>query len=752
MNIKNLLPLPVVTLAALLCAPASGFAQSTASFVVPGGTVTSAGTVVPGTGVVSTGSLVLGSTGAYTKGASSLVLGPGTALFTTVVVIDGNMANGAAPATLRTTAATVTLTGVNTYTGGTYVDAGALITGAANLPANQAVTLSNGSGLFFTVPTDATFGGVISGSGSVIKLGSGALTISGRSTYTGGTTVNAGTLVVSTASLPAAQNVSVASGSTLAFNQATDGTFSGRITGSGTIQKRGVGELTLTNITTSAVDLQVGALYFNGGIGTTTVAAGAFLGGTGTISGNLGNNGTVSPGYSPGRIAVTGNFTQSSTGVLVIQLASGTSFDQLAMTGTAALAGSLRVDVLDGYNPIGQSFTFLTATGGVSGTFSGVSGSATVTNNPTMKATLIYAPNSVTFALVQASFASFALTPNQQAVATAAQASAELNAAVVAVADPAQYPAMFNALSPQGYQVWSDFAFAHATALTDRLHRPDNAIAGHDDYYFDASQRRGRARSDLDVGSSTFTSTAGLVGVDHVYNDNYTIGGFFNYSETVAGLGRPGSRTSVKDKMVGLRGTYQRGPWFAVGTYGYGWDRYNSTRPVVFSGASVTANSETNGHNWLTDLTAGRHFARGAMTLSPYAGVLVAGWRANGFTETGAGVYSNRLGNQSARSLRTQVGVEGQLNWEFGSVMLQPRARAAWLSEFSNGARSMQAAIDSVPYAVTTRGPQRDSALFSAGLNMVLNPRALLYADYTAQSSGIVKYLSDWRLGATVRF
>ena len=35
---------------------------------------------------------------------------------------------------------------------------------------------------------------------------------------------------------------------------------------------------------------------------------------------------------------------------------------------------------------------------------------------------------------------------------------------------------------------------------------------------------------------------------------------------------------------------------------------------------------------------------------------------------------------------------------------------------------------------------------------LVLNPRALLYADYTAQSSGIVKYLSDWRLGATVRF
>ena len=720
--------------------------------VTPGGTLTPGGTVVSGAAVGSSGSVLLGATGAYTKGASSVVLTPGTPLFTTLVTVDGNIANGSAPAALQATAATVTLTGTNTYTGGTNIDNGALLTGSANLPANRPVTLPNNSQLILNQTADGSFGGVIAGSGSLTKLGSGVLTVGGANTYTGGTAVNGGTLMASSSTLPAGQNVSVASGSTLVFNQTADGTFSGHLTGAGTIQKQGASTLTLTNITSSAIDLRAGALFFNGGLGTTTIAAGAFLGGTGTISGNLVNNGTVSPGYSPGTIAVTGNFTQNSTGLLIIQLASGASFDQLVVSGSAALAGTLQIDALNGFNPTGQTFTVLTATGGVTGTFGTVTGTATVTNNPTLRAAVTYGANSVTFAIVQVSFTSFALTPNQRAVAAAVQASPALNAAIVAVPATSQLPAAFNAISPQGYEIWSDIAFAHATALTDGIARDHGATPGHDNYYFEATQRRARARGDLDVGSSTFTTTSGLVGVDHAVDSTLTTGGFFEYGETVAGLGRPGSRTSVKDKLVGLRAAWKHDKWFADAAYGYSWDKYSSTRPVVFPGVDTTASSSTNGHQWLLDLTTGRHFTSGALTVSPFAGVLMSRWHANGFTETGAGVFDNRLGNQSARSLRTQAGLEGQIDWEFGSVTLQPHARIAWLSEFSNGARYMNAAIDSIGYSVATRGPQRDSGLFNAGLNVVLSPRAVLYAEFTAQGGGIVKYLSDWRVGASIRF
>jgi hypothetical protein len=53
---------------------------------------------------------------------------------------------------------------------------------------------------------------------------------------------------------------------------------------------------------------------------TLALEAGALLVGSGTLSSNLVNGGTVSPGASPGIITVDGNYTQESGGILEIEL------------------------------------------------------------------------------------------------------------------------------------------------------------------------------------------------------------------------------------------------------------------------------------------------------------------------------------------------------------------------------------------------------------------------------------------------
>ena len=71
------------------------------------------------------------------------------------------------------------------------------------------------------------------------------------------------------------------------------------------------------------------------GHGTIDVTASLFL-----------NNGAVSPGSSPGILTINGNYTQTATGVLNIELAGptpGTQYDQLIVSGTATLAGSLNL-------------------------------------------------------------------------------------------------------------------------------------------------------------------------------------------------------------------------------------------------------------------------------------------------------------------------------------------------------------------------------------------------------------------------
>jgi outer membrane autotransporter protein len=313
-------------------------------------------------------------------------------------------------------------------------------------------------------------------------------------------------------------------------------------------------------------------------------------------------------------------------------------------------------------------------------------------------------------------------------------------------------PAALNALSPQGYQVWSDIAFAHTASLADRLGQQSFTTPGDDDLYFEVAQSRGYLHGDRDVDSARYTSESGLVGINHGVNENLTVGAFFEYTESRSGLGSSGSDTEVKDKMPGVRAAWKRDGWFGTATAAYGFDDYESTRAINFAGTSEKAKSKTKGSQWLLDVTAGHRFQAGLVSLSPFAGLQASGWKADGFTETGAGAFNATVADQSARSLRTQLGLEAAVNFAVGSAVVSPHVRAAWVHELSNDARSMDASFGAVDYAVETRDPQRDSARLSAGLDVAFSPAVGLYADYTIQTGDRSRVIGEWSAGVSVRF
>jgi fibronectin-binding autotransporter adhesin len=104
--------------------------------------------------------------------------------------------------------------------------------------------------------------------------------------------------------LSSSGTLTVGSGSTLTVNGSLDNLASGRIQGGGVIA---VGENSLTN------------------------------------------NGTISPGLSPGLLTVNGTFDQTATGSLALDLASDSSYDALRVNGSVGLSGGL--DVQLGYAP-----------------------------------------------------------------------------------------------------------------------------------------------------------------------------------------------------------------------------------------------------------------------------------------------------------------------------------------------------------------------------------------------------------------
>ncbi|ECM6880911.1 hypothetical protein PV60_23375, partial [Salmonella enterica subsp. enterica serovar Derby] len=85
----------------------------------------------------------------------------------------------------------LTLSGANTYTGGTLISDGTLV--ASNVEALGTGDVTNDAVL--ELNTGGDFDNAISGSGQVVKSGDKTLTLSGSNTYTGGTLISGGTLI-----------------------------------------------------------------------------------------------------------------------------------------------------------------------------------------------------------------------------------------------------------------------------------------------------------------------------------------------------------------------------------------------------------------------------------------------------------------------------------------------------------------------------------------------------------------------------
>jgi hypothetical protein len=165
----------------------------------------------------------------------------------------------------------------------------------------------------------------------------------------------------------------------------------GDLTSSGTITLGSATTLTVSGGFTQSA----GVTHLGGGIltvGTQVDIAGGLLSGPGTINGNLTNAAQVDVGGAgtAGTLTVVGNYTQTSAGILTVQVGgtdAGDTFDQLNITGQTTLAGTLTVNLIHGFVPQkGETFpvlTFASETGSFATVNGNGSGDFTVRVDPT---------------------------------------------------------------------------------------------------------------------------------------------------------------------------------------------------------------------------------------------------------------------------------------------------------------------------------------------------------------------------------
>ena len=214
-------------------------------------------------------------------------------------------------------AGTLTLSGANTYTGATTINAGTLQIGDGGTTGSIASTsgINNNGTLAYNRSDNLSASYAISGNGNVTKAGAGTLTLFGANSYSGGTLLSAGALKGDTTSLQGA----ITNNAAAIFDAATNGTYAGVMSGTGTVAKSGAGTLTLTatNSYNGSTTVEAGKLVVNGAISNSavTVRSNAVLGGSGSVGSTIIANGaTIAPGNSPGTLSINGDLVWSNGG------------------------------------------------------------------------------------------------------------------------------------------------------------------------------------------------------------------------------------------------------------------------------------------------------------------------------------------------------------------------------------------------------------------------------------------------------
>jgi fibronectin-binding autotransporter adhesin len=316
-----------------------------------------------GTGAIdfsNTGSAAYAGTGNRTLGLGGTNTGDN--------VMGGTIIDGPGGITTlgKNGAGTWLLTGTNTYTGNTVINAGTLQVGDGGTTGSVAsanIIVSAGT-LAFDRSDTSTVVGTISGAGNVVQKGSGTTVLASTETYTGGTTIAAGTLQLGNGGANGSIVGNVADNGTLAFDRSDVYTFAGLVSGTGGLTQRGAGTtvLSVANAYKGATTVEKGTLLVNAdqtaATGDTTVQAGGFLGGDGILGGNVTvqQGGAINPGASStaaGTLTINGNLSLADSSAMNYQfgqanVVGGPLNDLTVVHGNLSLDGALNVAVTPG--------------------------------------------------------------------------------------------------------------------------------------------------------------------------------------------------------------------------------------------------------------------------------------------------------------------------------------------------------------------------------------------------------------------
>jgi filamentous hemagglutinin family protein len=325
-----------------------------------GGTTLAINTL-SGTGTFTSWNLGSGSPAALSLGNSN-----GSGIYAGTITQSGPVLS-----VVKNGSGTQTLTGNNTYTGSTTINAGNLQVGNAGITGTLGTgNVINNASLTFNRSNAMTVANLISGTGAVNQIGSNTTTLTANNSYSGATTVSGGGLQIgnggSTGSLGLG-NVTVSNNASLIFNTSTATSVGQTVSGTGNLYANisaggfsasnlaltgslsalAAGNITLIN--TGAVTVAAHSTANNGSIAITTTGGGLTVNVVNGVSG-INTHGT-------GNVTLSGS-TAVGTGITLrtnVTASQGT----VTLTGTTSSTTTLAAGVLSSANVAAQNITMV---------------------------------------------------------------------------------------------------------------------------------------------------------------------------------------------------------------------------------------------------------------------------------------------------------------------------------------------------------------------------------------------------------
>ncbi|MEG3157632.1 autotransporter domain-containing protein [Lysobacter zhanggongensis] len=406
---------------------------------------------------------------------------------------------------------------------------------------------------------------------------------------------------------------------------------------------------------------QSGALQVNGGGG---------LRGIGTVGSTV-VAGTIAPGNSIGTLSVAGDYTQLAGSYFDAELGASGSADLISISGVADLqGGTVRLFGTPGVFDIGASYTLLEASA-VNGTFAGVSRGAF---SPFLGFNLGYGADVVTLDVVRAmALAEAATTPNQRAVARAADAMADDAALLGSLVQlfPEQAQGAFDLLGGEFHPAARAVLVEDARMVREAaLARTTPVLSALDDdapattAWAEAFKSGGSIHGDSNTGRVEHDANGVLVGIEHRFAGGWQVGVLGGTGRTDIDLRARASSGDVKQRHLGVYGGNQWGGLSLRAGLTRADQEIDGERYVAFADVDQFLHTEYDATTTQAFIEGGYAFGRQAWTLEPYLQVARVDVDTDEFVEDGgsaalAGSDAETRATLSTVGVRFDVGLGG---------------------------------------------------------------------------------------------